>query len=275
MRWYGWGVLGVLLCGRLLAATDTAAPVPAPAPAATEAAARTPAAPPDYLAEGDKLLASKDYGHAVSHYVLAWLATPDNPAVLTRIGNAYFAAAKYADASRFYALAIRLNDSYEDPIVFLGHCYLFLNRVDQAVALLDQPARIKQFEKSARFQHVLGLTYLRMGKYDKATGAFKTAVALAPNASYLHGDMGNVYYLTSHFKEAADEYAKAVELAPSDAVASLNYSMALEKLEKYPEAAAALEQYLKVANLPADHPQRKRLEELNAKGKGKTETAKK
>jgi tetratricopeptide (TPR) repeat protein len=242
-----------------LAAQDAPANNAAPAPRSAGATAAS------YIAEGDKFVSIKEYGLALSRYTLAWLEMPDNPAIIDRIGDVYFATAKYPQATRFYVLAIRLNDGYEEPVVNLGYTYIRLHRYDQALLLLDNPVRREKFGKSAVYLHVLGITYSRAGTPERAVEVLQQAIAIAPKQSALYGDLGNAYYLTKQYTKAVDAYSMALELRPDDAIALLNRSVAYEKLEKFPEAIASLEQYLALTKPAADDPQRTRLEELKAK----------
>lgn len=226
-----------------------------------------PAAPPNYMEEGDKLMESQQYSKALSKYMMAWLDTPDNPAAIDRIGDIFFATNKYPEATRFYALAIKLNPGFEEPVVSLAYTYLKVNRPEQTIILLSEPSRQKLFAKSFRYQHALGQAYLAQGKGDKAIPALKAAVGLAPKVGYLYGDLANAYFITNRFPEAVTAYDKALEITPDDAVAALNRSMAQEKLSRFREAVASLELYLTLSKAPEDHPQRKRLAELKAKVK--------
>ncbi|MHB9027020.1 MAG: tetratricopeptide repeat protein [Armatimonadota bacterium] len=222
-------------------------------------------APPNYLAEGNALMEKKEYSKALSKFMMAWLDMPDNPAVIVRIGQVFAGTGKLAESTRFFAFAIKLKPGYEEPVVELGRVYLKLNRADQAIILLEDPVRAKTFADSFRCRHLLGMAYLNQGKYAKAITAFKAAITLAPDQGFLFGDMGNALYLNEQYEEAVRSYNLAVERSPKDTTARLNRSMALEKLGKFTDAVAALEEYLTLVKAAQDHPQRKRLEELKQK----------
>ncbi|MHB9131277.1 MAG: tetratricopeptide repeat protein [Armatimonadota bacterium] len=242
-----------------------------PLRAQTRPAANTtppPAARPtvsDYIKDGDNLMKKNEYSSALSKYVMAWLETPDNAAVVERIGHVFYAGKKYTDAWKFYSFALKLNPGYEDAVVSLGTTYLRLNQADQALTLLEDPERQKTFSKSFRYQHVLGLAYMNQGKYDKAITALKNAITLAPTIGFVYGDLGNAYYLAKNYQEAVASYTTAIEKSPNDAVALLNRSLAEEKLGRFKDAASSLEKYLALSKAPDNDPQRKRLADLRAK----------
>jgi len=249
------------------AAPTTATPptagatTPAPAKPAPQRATAAPTVA-DYLAEGDALLASASYSRALSKYVLAWLDMPDNPTVIDRIADLYTVSGRLPEATRFYALAIKLNPGYEEAVTGLAQTYLTLQRPDQVVALLGDAGRQQRFAQSVRFHQLLGQGLLRTAKYDKAATELKTALTMAPDRGGLYGELGNAYYLANKPADAVEAYTQALARNPKDAVAALNRSQALEKLNRIPDAISSLELYVSLTNPAPDHPQRKRLEAL-------------
>lgn len=251
-----WGLLLVLCVGAWVCAEETPSNPPA-----------TPKPPGlQYLEDGEALLKKNNPAQALSKFMMAWLEMPDNPAVLTRIGDVFMATNRAPNATRFYALAIRLSPGYEEPVIALTRAYLKLNQPKSALDLLEAPARMEQFAKSYRFHYVRGLTQIGLGKYQQAIDLFNQSLALAPpEAAFLHGEIGNAYYLLKKYPEADAAYARALQGNPEDAVALLNRSMALEQMGKITDAVDSLEKYLALAKVPDTDPQRKRLTDLKAK----------
>lgn len=235
-----------------------------PAAAGAKPEEKTPTAT-EFQAEGDALMAKKDYSKALSKYLMAWLQAPENPVVLDRIGDLFFATGKFIDASHFYALTIRLDSRAEEPVIGLARTYLQVSRADQALLLLEDPIRKAQFGKGVAYQQLLGRAYIYVKKPEKAIPILKAVIAQSPNQGALYGELGNACFMAKKYADADAAYAKALEKDPKDAVAALYRSMALEKLEKWPDAVATLQTYLTLANPPQDDAQRKRLTELQKK----------
>jgi tetratricopeptide (TPR) repeat protein len=255
------GLVGGCL-GAVLAETPAKEAVPVSPPSSA------PTAGAKFLADGDTLLATKDYARALSKYVLAWLEMPDNPVVSYRIGNLYAASGKLAEATRFYAVAVKLNEGFEEPVLALAQTYLRLKRADQTRILLEEPHRLARFTKSARYHQFLGQAYLALGKYSLAIAQFQTGQSLAPEQGALYGDLGNAYYLTGRHVEAVEAYTTALAKDATDATAALHRSLAQEKLGQVPEAIKSLELYLTLVKAGADDPQRTRLTQMQRTASG-------
>jgi tetratricopeptide (TPR) repeat protein len=260
-----WLLVGMIALGMVMPAwAQEAAPAEKPPAAAAKPEEKTPTAD-EFKAEGDALMAKKDYSKALSKYLMAWLQAPDNTVVLDRIADLFYTTGKYVDASHFYALTIRLDPRVEEPVVGLAQTYLQVKRADQALLLLDDPMRKAQFGKSVKYQQLLGRAFINTGKPEKAIPVLKAVIAQSPNQGALYGELGNACFLAKKYADADAAYAKALEKDPKDATAALYRSMALEKLEKWSDAVAALQAYLTLANPPQDDAQRKRLVDLQAK----------
>ena len=258
-------LLGLLLGGGLAWAdgTTTAAP---PATGTPPAASTPPAAeaahtvPP--LEEGDALMQKKQYSQALSRYIAAWLDNPGNPVVPTRVGQVFQALGKLPKATEFYAQAIKMKADYEEPVVLLAQVYQKAKRPDQAQILLEEPSRVKLFSKSPRYMRELAVVYNRENKPDKALTLLKNAQAVAPEQTNLYSEIGYAFFLQKKYTDSAAAYATAAEKNPADTMSVLNRSYALEKANKFSDAAAALTQYLDLVKAKDTDPQRKRLTEL-------------
>ncbi len=268
-------LLALTGCAGILRAQLTTSPAsspPAEPTTAVEQPAAQPAAqpadnapPPAYIDVGDADMGRKDYDNALSQYVLAWIDAPDNPSIITRIGDVFFAKGNYPSAARYYALAIKLNDDYERPLLNLGQTFLRENLADRARLLLEDAHRQQTFANSYRYFQLLGVVYDSLKQYDRAIATLQIAIKLSPDTGFLYLDLGNAQLLSNHAEDAVQSYAKAVAVNPNDPVAFLDRSIAFEQLEKYADAVTALQQYLTLSKAPDDDPQRKHLAELQAK----------
>lgn len=106
---------------------------------------------------------------------------PTNPVPPAQLGNVYFDAERYADAVKWYEVAIRLKPDDPNVSTDLGVAYYYTNQPDKA---------IQQFEQSLRADPKHTKTMLNMGivkafgKQDLAgaSEAWKQVIAIAPNS---------------------------------------------------------------------------------------------
>ena len=106
---------------------------------------------------------------------------PTNASVRVELGNAYFDAERYDEASRWYEAALRQNPRDVNVSTDLGICYYYLNQPDRA---------LKQFEASLAIDPRHPKTMLNVGvvrAYGKqdlegAVAAWQKVIELVPRS---------------------------------------------------------------------------------------------
>ena len=104
---------------------------------------------------------------------------PSNPSPLVQLGNLYFDAERYDDASQWYLKALKLAPNDVDVSTDLGICYYSLNQPDKA---------LEQFAKSLAINPKHTKTLLNVGivrafgkqDLDGAQKVWQTLVNIAP-----------------------------------------------------------------------------------------------
>ena len=96
----------------------------------------------------------------------------------------------------------------------------------------------------------LAMSELQMGHVDNAIEAYKTSIRLNSDSDQPHVDLAKLYFTQERYKEAENEYAKAVQLNPN---AVNYYSLGQAQLfqEKFAEAEVS---FNKVRQLEPDDP---------------------
>lgn len=84
---------------------------------------------------------------------------------------------------------------------------------DESLALIDKA--IERFPKDGGYQLLRGRILLEMKRVDLARGSFVKASELSPQSAEPHYYLGIVHQRWNELDQAATEYAKAAELAPS------------------------------------------------------------
>ena len=95
------------------------------------------------------------------------------------LGNEAFGRGEYNKAVEYYRLAIDSKPTFAAH-VNLGHCYMQLERWDDAAAAYEAAIRIKQEAVTAEIWRSLGRACFEGRRYKRATDAFLKASSLAP-----------------------------------------------------------------------------------------------
>jgi tetratricopeptide (TPR) repeat protein len=86
----------------------------------------------------------------------------------------------------------------------------------------------------------LGVQYMQLKQWDKATDALRKAIRISPDAFYPHLNYGIVLVQVKNYKEATSELRFAVQKDGTSAVAHLYLGRALINVGQYDAAESAL-----------------------------------
>jgi protein O-GlcNAc transferase len=133
---------------------------------------------------------------------------------------------------------------------------LLLNMAGAAARAVGDPVKAESFWGDAlkydpKNSHVLnnmGIAHRESGRLESALNYFRRAIEVAPTAA-IHNNLGVLFYNLRRFKEAADEYQKAVKINPQYAEAWANLGNAFKDLQ---QSALALKAYEKALELNPD-----------------------
>ena len=166
------GALFGLIAGWILGAQQATLGPPTAAPVAAQSqpaqpAGQTAQAPPQLdQAEVDRLLK-------------AAAAAPTSASPRSALGNLYFDAERYQDATQWYEAALKLDPNNADVSTDLGVSYYYLNQPDRALAQFDHSLQID----AKHTKTLLNVGIVRaFGKQDLAGAAkaWEQVLALAP-----------------------------------------------------------------------------------------------
>ncbi len=82
----------------------------------------------------------------------------------------------------------------------------------------------------------LGLTYFRLGEYDRALGAYQQALQHCPEDSWTLSNMGFIYFLKQDIGKAEEVYRRATKVDPEFTDARRNLGVALALQKRFQEA---------------------------------------
>ena len=193
------------------------------------------------------------------------IAESKDPEVWNKKGNIHFQNGEYEKAISAYNKAIELDRSFGWPYSNLAHTYLSLDKYAEAILLYQKSASLlKTNEEKAAAWNSLGNIYRHLNEYENALNAYQKADELDPQNAGQHDNMelaslepnsrsaqvwlelGNLFFKSGSYKEAADAYTNAVKIDPSSGWAHSNLAMSFVFQGKHKEAVSV---YLKSIDL--------------------------
>ncbi len=91
-------------------------------------------------------------------------------------------------------------------------------------------------ERDALVHVEKGLELFAKNKFEPAVAEYAEAIRLYPTLAVAHNNLGSAYYALARYAEAAAAFRQALTLDPTYAQAHLNLALAYLKLERAPEA---------------------------------------
>jgi len=123
-----------------------------------------------------------------------------------------------------------------DALKAQGAALLRNNRLTEAKALFTRICEIQADD--AQVWYMLSSINGRLGNMDEAEDSCRRAIALEPNHSEAHVNLGNVLFYRGSLEEAIGHYQTALGLNPGNALALCNLGNVLSALGRQDEAAA-------------------------------------
>ncbi len=111
-----------------------------------------------------------------------------------------------------------------------------LRDVKDYLQALDYFDAAMRKQPTAILQNKIGMTYLSMGRYDKAQGALKRAIKMDKKYPEALNNLGVAYHMQKKYKDAIKFYRKAIALRDDSASFHSNLATALVEQKKYEEA---------------------------------------
>lgn len=224
---------------------------------------------------------------ALVEYEKARLLKPESARITHSLGRAHQALGESEMAEKLYKEAISYNPKYIKVHQSLGELYLEEGNEEKAMKYLREAAEIspnnssrqvnlgklyaknnlfeetdtafrhaiKSDPKNADLQTQIGEIYLDHGKPEKAADAFRSSLGLNENV-HVYNRLGIALRRKGRYKEAVEEYRKALMIEPDNDVVYYNLGRALMEDR---QRGAALEAFKKALNLNPDFQEAKEM----------------
>ena len=200
---------------------------------ARSAVESSPALPEAHLALGVVALGQGRSADAAEELAKAQELAPGNDDVSRRIAAAYDALGREDDAEAMYKRAAALRPSYWRHVNDLGAFYLHRGRIEEAKAQFREAIRLSP-DRHTGYANLAG-AHLLAGEIEQAEPLLQATIRIRPSDS-AHNNLGFVYYSTGRYEDAVEQYEKAIELAPEDAMYRGNLGDAYRQLGRREDA---------------------------------------
>lgn len=139
-----------------------------------------------------------------------------NPYIYFQLGQNYISLNDLEKAAHYSKLGLDMDADPQAAFVqsmaeTYGYCLIELSQYDKALSLLE---KYELFDHSADFVYLIGMVYLKTGKYEKALKEFEKATSLTNysrigvNSYRAYYNMGMIYEQLNDLVQARNYYKK-------------------------------------------------------------------
>jgi predicted O-linked N-acetylglucosamine transferase (SPINDLY family) len=139
-------------------------------------------------------------------------AQPNDPAVLTQLGQSLAAQGQAAEAVPYFERALQLHPNDSETTVHLAAALKILNRLDESISYFQQAVRLQP--DFAQLYLNLGDALRAGGKMEEALATYQAALKRWPFLAWAHYGMAKVYESQRRLNETISSYQRAVQAWP-------------------------------------------------------------
>jgi tetratricopeptide (TPR) repeat protein len=166
-----------------------------------------------YIYMAESLHSTEMLQKGIDELQLALAQKPDNPAILTNLGNALMSAGRTSEAIEHFEQAVRKKPDYAQAHNSLGLALASIGRTSQAIEHFEQAVRKKPDYAKAHCN--LGDVFRQIGQLEQAIEHYQAAVRIRPNDMQAYANLAQTLALLKRSQEAVAVSEKAIELARS------------------------------------------------------------
>ena len=197
-----------------------------------------------FCGKGFKELLQENWSAALTYFQKAIEKNPDFADAWFYIGYCYHFLGRYEEAIESYKQAIRIKPNFAEAHFNLGVAYGKLGRHQDAIESCKQAIRIKPDFAAAHYY--LGLAYGNLGRYQDAIESYKQAIRIKPDYAEAHNNLGLAYSKLGRWQEAIEACKQAIRIKPDDTAAHNNLGVAYGSLGRHQEAIEAYKQAIRI-----------------------------
>lgn len=149
------------------------------------------------------------YLNAVKTYQSGIAQFPDEPLLLSKLGDLHYAKRNFGDAILPYEKLLSFGDSIPEVVKSLGIAYYYTKEYKKSLSLLDKSLLWKPNDPVAGM--FMGLCYKNLNQPEESIAHlnFASKIAIPYYLSDIYNQLGNVYADQKAFKKAVSSLKKA------------------------------------------------------------------
>ncbi len=220
--------------------------------------------------EGNSRFSRGDFEGAIEAYNEAIIKDETYGVPYSNLALTYLTRGQFAEAILLYQRSIELLQSDREKAIAwngLGNAYRCTNDYANAVTAYQRAAELdpetggirdqaddfqgQEQPESAQVWNERGEVFFRVGSLDKANEAFTKAIEMEPESGLFHSNLAGSLAAQGKFQEAAQHYAKSIELLKDDkdkAAAWNRLGNVYRKLNDYNKAIEAYQKAVVLAD---------------------------
>jgi tetratricopeptide (TPR) repeat protein len=159
------------------------------------------------------------YDEAMQVYERELTSHPHDPRIITQIGNVLAQMNRLDAAEQRFRRAIELDNRLIEPRLNLAKLLEQRERFDDAIEQYERVLRIRPNDPPAHLELGLLLYRPQINRLEEAALHLERYVELMPHDPDARATLGFVYGELSRYREAREQFARALELDPNHAAA--------------------------------------------------------
>ena len=199
-----------------------------------------------------KLYLEVDSLNLASQYIdEALKVMPENAEALRIKGSWFLKKDSLGAAVNVLQQALLLDKANPESYDYLAKAYLKSDdRLDSAVQVTERGFLQEGSDENIGLWHNRGKIMERLGKQDSALRVYNKVLEISPKASFVNGDIANIYMQYGNFTKAFETFQLAIDKSSKEKSIYLRAGYCLERLQRYKQAQ---ELYLKAQRVfPGD-----------------------
>lgn len=176
---------------------------------------------------------------------------PDAVVPLLNQGNAFRDEARYSDALNNYNKVIKTDSTFFEAISNRGYVQYMLG--DYNAALTDFNRALMLMPTDKNLINNKALCYQKLGNSDLVEKEIKKSITKGDVNAESYNLLGNTYFENNKFKEAEEQYSKAIEIDPKPSLYWYNRANSRARLNMQNDACNDYNKAIKIDNTNSDY----------------------